>query len=67
MTQRWLVNLDLPIEAASPAEAVERFWSYVEQLGRAELPVYVSPAGDELAMQAYLMGEPTNLDPEEDD
>jgi hypothetical protein len=67
MTARWLISLDLPIEADSPAEAVARFWSYVKQLGPTELPVFVSPAGDELAMQAYLMGEQTNLDPEEDD
>jgi hypothetical protein len=66
VTGRWLISLDLPIEADTPAEAVARFWAYVGQLGPAELPVHVSPAGDELAMQAYLMGEQTNLDPEED-
>jgi hypothetical protein len=64
---RWLVSLDLPIEAASAAEAAAQFWSYVAQLGPGELPVFVSPAGNELAMQAYLMSEQTNLDPEEDD
>lgn len=63
----WLVSVDLPIEAPSPAEAVRLFWSYVRQLGPRELPAFVSPAGDELAMQAYLLGEPANLDPEEDE
>jgi hypothetical protein len=63
----WLVSLDLPIEAASPAEAVRQFWSYVLQLGPAELPTYVSPAGDELAMQAFVLGAEANQDPEEDD
>jgi hypothetical protein len=63
----WLVSLDLPIEATSPAEAVRQFWSYVLQLGPAELPTYVSPAGDELAMQAFVLGEVANQDPEEDD
>lgn len=63
----WLVGLYLPIEAATPAEAVRAYWGYVEQLGPGQLPVFVSPAGDELSMQAYLLGEPTNLDPEEDE
>lgn len=63
----WLVSVDLPIEASSPAEAVRTFWSYVEQLGPRELPTYVSPSDDELAMQAYVLGEVANLDPEEDD
>jgi hypothetical protein len=63
----WLVSLDLPIEAASPAEAVRQFWSYVLELGPAELPAFVSPSGDELAMQAFVLGEEANLDPEEDD
>jgi hypothetical protein len=62
----WLVSVDLPIEAASPAEAVRLFWSYVRELGPQELPAFVSPAGDELAMQAFVLGEETNLDPEED-
>jgi hypothetical protein len=65
--QTWLVSLDLPIEAASPAEAVRQFWSYVRELGPAELPTYVSPSGDELAMQAFVLGAEANLDPEEDD
>jgi hypothetical protein len=63
----WLVSLDLPIEACSPAEAVRTFWTYVTRLGPTELPAFVSPSGDELAMQAYVLGEETNLDPEEED
>ena len=63
----WLVSLDLPIEAATPADAVRQFWSYVLELGPAELPTFVSPSGDELAMQAFVLGEQANLDPEEDD
>jgi hypothetical protein len=63
----WLVSLDLPIEAATPAEAVRQFWSYVQELGPAELPTFVSPSGDELAMQAFVLGEQANLDPEEDE
>jgi len=63
----WFVSVDLPIEAPSAAEAVRRFWSYVMELGPRELPAFVSPHDDELAMQAYVLGEQTNLDPEEDD
>ncbi|MEU1587256.1 hypothetical protein [Micromonospora sp. NPDC005710] len=63
----WLVSLDLPIEAGTPAEAVRVFWSYVQELGPRELPAFVSPAGDELAMQAFVLGEQANQDPEEDD
>ena len=63
----WLVGVELPIEATSPAEAVRQFWTYVMQLGPGELPAFVSPAGDELAMQAYVLGEEANLDPEEED
>ncbi len=63
----WLVSLDLPIEAASPAEAVRVFWSYVQELGPRELPAFVSPFGDELAMQAFVLGVAANQDPEEDD
>ncbi|MGH3738415.1 MAG: hypothetical protein ACRDT6_22830 [Micromonosporaceae bacterium] len=63
----WLVSVDLPIEASSPAEAVRQFWSYVTQLGPAELPAFVAPTDDELALQAYVLGEQTNLDPEEAD
>lgn len=62
----WLVSLDLPIEAPSAAEAVRLFWSYVLELGPRELPAYVSPAGDELAMQAFVLGVEANQDPEED-
>jgi hypothetical protein len=65
--REWLVSVDLPIEAESPAEAVREFWWYVLRLGPGELPAFVSPAGDELAMQAYVLGEPANLDPEEDE
>ncbi|RAO38357.1 hypothetical protein PSN13_00823 [Micromonospora saelicesensis] len=63
----WLVSLDLPIEAGTPAEAVRLFWSYVQELGPRELPAFVSPAGDELAMQAFVLGEQANQDPEEED
>ncbi|MEV0943565.1 hypothetical protein [Micromonospora wenchangensis] len=63
----WLVSLDLPIEAESRAEAVRLFWSYVQELGPAELPAFVSPSGDELAMQAFVLGVEANQDPEEDD
>jgi hypothetical protein len=62
----WLVGVDLPVEADSPAEAVRRYWSYLHELGPAELPAFVAPVGDELAMQAYLLGEQAPLDPEED-
>jgi len=65
--QTWLVSVDLPIEAASPAEAVRQFWSYVLELGPAELPAFVSPSGNELAMQAFVLGAEANLDPEEDE
>ncbi|WP_434742749.1 hypothetical protein [Micromonospora sp. SH-82] len=63
----WLVSLDLPIEAETPAEAVRIFWSYVQELGPRELPAFVSPSGDELAMQAFVLGVEANQDPEEDD
>ncbi|PZF97116.1 hypothetical protein [Micromonospora deserti] len=63
----WLVSLDLPIEADSPAEAVRLFWAYVQELGPRELPAFVSPSGDELAMQAFVLGTEANQDPEEDD
>ncbi|WP_422745171.1 hypothetical protein ACN27B_13100 [Micromonospora sp. WMMD754] len=63
----WLVSLDLPIEAATRAEAVRLFWSYVQELGPRELPAFVSPSGDELAMQAFVLGVEANQDPEEDD
>jgi hypothetical protein len=62
----WLVSVDLPIEADTAAEAARRFWGYVRELGPRELPTFVSPSGDLLAMQALVAGEPVNLDPEED-
>ena len=65
--QSWLVSVALPIEAATPAEAVRQFWSHVLELGPGELPAYVWPSGDELAMQAFVLGEQANQDPEEDD
>lgn len=63
----WFVSLALPIEARSAAEAVREFWTYVDKLGPQELPAYVWPLGDELAMRAFVLGAVTNLDPEEDD
>jgi hypothetical protein len=62
----WLVSVALPIEATNPAEAVRQFWSHVRELGPAELPAYVWPSGDELAMQAFVLGAEANQDPEED-
>lgn len=67
MKSAWLVSVALPIEAATAAEAVREYWRYVEQLGSAGLPTFVSPVDDELAMTAYLLDAPTNLDPEEED
>ena len=63
----WFVSVALPIEAATRAEAVREFWTYVDKLGPRELPAYVWPRGDELAMQAFVLGAVTNLDPEEDE
>ena len=63
----WFVSVALPIEAASRAEAVREFWTYVDKLGPRELPAFVWPRGDELAMQAYVLGAETSLDPEDDD
>jgi hypothetical protein len=63
----WLVSVTMPIEAATPAEAVRQFWSHVSELGPAELPTYVWPLRDELAMQVYVLGEQANQDPEEED
>ena len=63
----WLVSLDLPIEAPTAGEAVRQFWTYVFELGPRELPAFVSPAGDELAMQAMVAGIEVNLDPEDDE
>lgn len=62
----WLVSLALPIEASTAAEAVREFWTYVDKLGPRELPAFVWPIGDELAMQAFVLGERATLDPEED-
>src|ERR1041384_3957966 len=62
----YLVSVDLPIEAASPGEAVREFWAYVRELGPAELPAFVWPVGDELSMQAFVLGAEANQDPEED-
>lgn len=39
----------------------------MKQLGPDQLPAYVSPADDELAMRAYVLGEEVNLDPEEEE
>ena len=63
----YLVSVALPIEAATPAAAVRQFWSHVHELGPVELPTYVWPYGDELAMQAFVLGEEANQDPEEED
>lgn len=63
----WLVSVAMPIEAATPAEAVRQFWSYVAELGPQELPTFVWPSGDELAMQAFVLGVEANQDPEEED
>jgi hypothetical protein len=63
----WLVSVALPIEASSPGEAVQEFWSYVDSLGPRELPAFVCPVDDELAMRAYVLGKPTDLDPEQDE
>ena len=60
------VSVDLPVEAETPGEAVRQFWSYLRELGPRELPAFVAPLGDELAMQAFVLGEETNLDPEEE-
>ncbi|MFY1675010.1 hypothetical protein ACN27G_34585 [Plantactinospora sp. WMMB334] len=65
--RNFLVSLYLPIEAASPSEAVRLFWSYVQELGPRELPAFVAPSGDELAMRAFVLGAEANQDPEEDD
>ncbi|MDT5024668.1 MAG: hypothetical protein QOE61_1094 [Micromonosporaceae bacterium] len=63
---QWLVCVALPIEAASRAEAVREFWTYLAKHGPRELPAFVWPQGDELAMQAFVLGEEANLDPEEE-
>ncbi len=63
--QNWLVSLALPIEADTPAEAVRQFWQHLVALGPAELPTYVWPYGDELAMRSFVLGEEPNQDPED--
>jgi hypothetical protein len=65
--RQWMVSLDLPVEASSPAEAVRVFWSYVRSLGPTELPAFVWPRGDELAMRPYVLGTEHEMDPEEED
>jgi hypothetical protein len=65
--REWMVSLDLPIEADSPAEAVRIFWSYVRSLGPGELPAFVWPRGDELAMRPYVLGVEHEMDPEEEE
>ncbi|GAA2396716.1 hypothetical protein Cme02nite_61090 [Catellatospora methionotrophica] len=66
MSREWLVSVALPIEADSAEEAVREYWRYVTELGPDELPAYVSPAGDELTMTAYVTDGVAPLDPEED-
>jgi hypothetical protein len=61
----WFVSVTLPIEARSRAEAVREFWTYIDKLGPQELPAYVWPRGDELAMQSFVLGTPTIDDPED--
>jgi hypothetical protein len=61
-----MVSVALPVEAADRAGAVREFWDYVRRLGPDELPAFVWPLGDELGLQAYVLDEPVNLDPEED-
>lgn len=63
----WFVSVTMPIEAATRAEAVREFWTYIDKLGPRELPAYVWPRGDELAMQPFVLGARTNEDPEEDE
>src|SRR5262245_2288449 len=60
----WQVSVHLPIDAANAAAAVREFWTYVEHLGPQELPTFVHPRDNELAMRAYVDGRPANLDPD---
>ncbi|MFC4333658.1 hypothetical protein [Salininema proteolyticum] len=62
----YIVNLSLPIEARSEAEAARLFWSYVRLLGPENLPLFIAPYGNELEGQAYLQGVPHEGDPEEE-
>ena len=55
------------VEAVGPGDAVRQFWSYVAELGPSELPALVWPSGNELAMQAFVLGVEANQDPEEDE
>ena len=57
--------LHLPIEASTAAAAVREFWTYVERLGHRELPTFVYPSGDELAMRAYVDGAPVDEYPDQ--
>jgi hypothetical protein len=66
MQREWLVSVAMPIEADTPIEAVREYWRYVAELGSAELPAFVSPVNDELAMTAYVADGLAPLDPEED-
>ena len=63
----YLVSVTIPVEASSPAEAARLYWSYVSELGPAELPAFVAPYGNELDMRAYVLGTPHEMDPEEED
>lgn len=65
--KRFLVSVSMPIEAEDEAGAAAEFWRYVGELGPHDLPVFVSPVDDELAMLAYVDGEPAGQDPEEDE
>jgi hypothetical protein len=67
IVKRYLVSVSMPIEAASESDAAQEFWRYVAELGPNNLPVFVSPVEDELAMQTYVDGEPAGQDPEEDE
>lgn len=63
----YLVSVTIPVEASSPAEAARLYWSYVAELGPAELPAFVAPYGDELDMRAYVLGAVHEMDPEEEE
>jgi hypothetical protein len=60
----WQVSVHLPIGAATAAAAVREFWTYVEHLGPRELPTFVHPREDKLAMRVYVNGRLANLDPD---
>ncbi|GAA4922415.1 hypothetical protein [Stackebrandtia albiflava] len=64
--RQWLVTLSMPIEAGDRAQAAAGFWEYVKNLGADELPVFVSPMTDEMAMLAYVGGVESDQDPEEE-